>query len=242
MSETNDPAPRTARLLEAGVVAGLAFLAVAPYVHYLTRVAFGDATRRFVAPVPLTRVLEADLLLLGVLVTACALAGSLFSDRHGLSGRGDLARLRASLRYVLPAGVVLAGATYLLFGRHLAARVPGTYPASVGWAALLLIKGAVFDETVARYGVMTLFNAVVRRPWIANLLQAALFTWLTSRNLAFHGVTLPWGFLLAASLASSLVVHLGHGLAFARFGLATSVTMHAVTDLKYVAHALLARP
>jgi hypothetical protein len=241
MSETTEPAPRAARLLEAGVVAGLAFLAVAPYLHYLTRVAFGDAARRFVAPVPLTRALEADLLLLGVLVTACALAGSLFGRRHGLAGRGDLRLLRASLSRVLPAGAVLAAGTYLLFGRHLAARVPGIYPASLAWAALLLIKGAVFDEAVARYGVMTLLCAAVRRPWIANLLQAALFTWLTSRNLAFHGVTIPWGLFLLASLASSLAVHLGHGLAFARFGLASSVTMHAVTNLKYVAHALLAR-
>lgn len=223
------------------MVAGLAFLAVAPYVQYLTDVAFSAAARRFVAPVPLTRVLEADLLLLGVLVTACAMAGSLFGDRYGLAGRGDPARLRASLRYILPAGVMLAAGTYLLFGRYLAQRVPGTYPTSVGWALLLLVKGALFDETVARFGVMTLLCAAVRRPWIANLLQAALFTWLTSRNLAFHGITLQWGFFVAASLTSSLLVHLSHGLVYARYGLASSVTMHAVTDLKYVAHALLVR-
>jgi len=227
------------RLLEAGVVAGLAFLAVVPYLHYLTRVAFSDVAKRRFAGVPLTRVLEADLALVGVLVAICAVSGSLLARRYGLAGLGSVGQLRAAQRWTVPGGAGLCVVTYLLFGRHLARRVPGYYPASIGWAAVVLVKGMLFDETVARFGVMTILAGAVRRAWIANLLQAALFTWLTLRGLPFFGIELQWSGELGASLVASVLAHLGQGWVYCRYGLITSSSMHGLVDLKYPLHALL---
>lgn len=239
MVPSAQPRPVSRRLLEAGVLAGLAFLAVVPHMHYLTRVAFADAVKRRFSGVPLAKVLEADLAVLGILIAICAVAGSLLAERYGMAGLGNLRSWRASLRWTLPGGALLSLLTYLLFGRHLARLVPGYYPSSPGWAVVVLFKGALFDEMIARHGVMSILGGATRRPWIANLLQALIFTWLTTHGLSFHGVELQWSWMLAASLTSSMVVHLALGAVCARHGLAASSTMHAVVDLKYPARALL---
>jgi len=224
----------------AGVIAGLGFLAAMPYVYYLTRVAFGQAMRQRLAPRSVEEMLRADLVLMGLAVAITALAGTFLAERYGLPGLGDLRRLRRALPVLVPGGVLLSASTYLGFGRHLARRVPGYYPASLGWAAMLMVKGALFDETVARYGGMTILCGAVRRPWIANLMQAAFFTIVTARSVGFYGLSFGWSVAAAASLGSSAVVHLALGLAYARTGLLGAALLHLVIDLKYVAHALLA--
>lgn len=231
--------PLAHALLEAGAVAGVAFAAVVPYLYYLTHVAFPEAVRR--GPVPLERVLEADLTLIGLALVICATSGSLLARRYRLPGLGTLGLLRRGLPYLLLGGAVLAAATYLLFGRHLARQVPGLYPAALHWALLLALKGALFDETVARYGVMTILCGAVRRPWLAAVLQAFFFTFLSHRRIGFFGLAPGWSPAYLASLVSSVGVHLAQAAAYARLGLLSAAAMHLVVDLKLVAHALLQR-
>lgn len=227
-------------LLEAGVVAGLAFLPAALFVDYLTRVAFAETVRQRFANVPLQRVLEIDLLLIGILVATSAVVGSLLARRHGLPGLGTLATLRRSLPLVLPGGIMLGALTYLLIGLPLSRQVPGCYPEDLGWAAVITFKGALFDETVARFCMMTIFCGVVKRPQLANVMQAGFFTFLTTRNMAFYGIPLRWNLISVAGMSGALVGNLAHGWTYARHGLLASATLHMLVDLKFVVHALLA--
>lgn len=219
---------------QAGLVAGLALAAVLPYVYYLSHVALPRGL-----PLPVERLLEADLALTGVLVLICSLAGALLARRYGLVGLGDLTRLRGAAPQILGWGVTLCAGSYLALGRPLARVAPGSYPSSLGWALLFPFKGALFDETVARFGMMTIICGVVRRPLAASLLQAVFFAAITVKNLSFHGVHLPWGALLAAVLLTALVVHFVQGMVYARHGLLAAAALHWVVDLKYVVHALL---
>jgi hypothetical protein len=228
--------------MAAGAIAGIGFLAAMPHVYYLTRVAFGQRMREQLAPRSVEEMLRADLVLIGLAVAITALAGTFLAERYGLPGLGDRRRLRAALPVLVPGGLLLSAGTYLGFGRHLARRVPGYYPTSFRWAAMLMVKGALFEETVARYGGMTILCGAVRRPWLANLMQAAFFTFLTARNVGFYGLSFGWNLASAASLGSSAVVHLALGLAFARAGLLGAALLHLIIDLKYLAHCLLAVP
>lgn len=152
-------------------------------------------------------------------------------------GIGSRAQLQASLPVILPAGVLLGLLSYLLLGHRLALLAPGLYPETAGWALVMPLKSALVEETVARFGMMTVLAGLTRRPWAANLLQALLFSALGLKGFAFYGV--PPQPLVWASLAGALAVNLGLGAAYARHGLAAAAVMHFVIDLKFVLHACL---
>jgi hypothetical protein len=225
--------------LEAGVVAGLAFAALVPYLYYLTRIAFADALKQRFGNTSTEQLLRVDLVLIGIALIICSLVGSLLARRYRLPGLGSMAAVRRALPYIVPGGALLSAGTYLFFGRHLARRVPGYYPASLGWALLVMVKGAFFDETIARFGMMTIFSGVVRHLWLANLLQAAFLTFITTRSLPFFGIAVDWNPFLVASVGSSVVVHLAHGWTYGRFGLLSAAALHLLVDSKYALHALI---
>lgn len=225
-------------IFQAGIIAGLAFLAAVTYSYYLTRVAFAARVRRHFAHLSVEQLLQADVILMAVVVVISSLVGSLLAKRYGLAGLGSIKQLRRGLPFVVVGGAVLSAATYLLFGRTLAHRVSGYYPTSLCWSLLIPLKAALFDETVARFGMMTIFCGAVRRVWLANLLQAVFFTSLTSSYMAFYSITLGWNFFTVASLCSSLVVHLVLGITYARFGLLGCALQHFIISLKFVFHAV----
>jgi hypothetical protein len=229
------------RLATAGVLAGLGFLAASLQVYYLTRFA-APAGGRAPDGRLVEDILRVDLILIGLLIALTALAGSFLAERYGLAGLGSLRQLLPRLKWLLPAGAALGALSYLLFGRPLAARVPETYPCAVGWATVLLLKGALFDEVVARYGVMTILSGACRRPWLANLLQAGLFTALPLRGLRYFGRPVPgWSAAFAGSLAMAGLLNLIGGALFARLGLIAAQTFRLALDARYVPHALLCR-
>lgn len=227
------------RLRRAGFVAGAAFLSAAPYVHYVTSVAFPERVQARFRSLSTAELVRFDLASIALVVVIAALVGSLLSERYGFAGLGDRARLRASLRWVLGLGPPVALLSYVFFGRELAARVPGYYPSGLGWAVLLVFKGAIFDEVVARYGMMTIFGGATRKVWAANLLQAIFFTAVGYKSMIFFGLEAGWSAVFAAGILSSFVVHLIQGLLYARFGLIAAALFHLILELKLVLHALL---
>ncbi len=239
-TESSPFAAVQARLRQAAALTGLGLLAAAPYLHYMTavaprRVAAAGAAAAVRDP---RAVLTDDFLLLLPLLAICSLVGCFLSRRYRLGGIGSRAQLSEALPWVVPAGVALGLASYLLLGRHFALEVPGTYPVEVGWALALAVKAALVDETVARFGMMTVLAGLTRRPWLANLLQALFFAALSVKAFAFHGIApqpLVW-----ASLAGTLAVNLSLGAAYARHGLAAAALMHLLVDLRLVLHACLA--
>ena len=223
------------------MLAGLGFLAASLQVYYLARVAAPADGRAPGGPL-IAEILRVDLILIGVLLALTALCGSFLAERYGLAGLGSSRRLLPHLKWLLPAGAALGAASYLLFGRQLATRIPETYPCALGWALVLLLKGALFDEVVARYGVMTILSGAFRRPWLANLLQAALFTALPLRGLRYFGRPIPaWSSAFAGSLAGSALLNLIGGALFARLGLLAAQSFRAALDARYLLHALICR-
>jgi hypothetical protein len=218
------------RLFRAAVLSGLAYLAAAPYIDHLSRPVDSDQVRE--------QVLGADLLTTAAVVVISALVGTFFAARNGLPGLGDRRHLRAALPFV--AGAL--GASILLqflIGEALAKRLPAYYPSSIGWALAIAVKGAVFDEVVARYGMLTLIVGATRTRLLANLCQAIFFTVVAWKSM---GASAPSSFdgFVAAGAVSTFAIHLAAGAVYLRFGLIAAALFHFAADLRFVLHALLA--
>ena len=223
----------TSALVAAGAIVG-----IAPYVYYVSRVAFAGQIARYAperAPADLVR---GELLSIGFVVLVAALVGTLFARRYGLAGLGDRTLLLRG-RKLLLAAPLLGVASYLLFGRAIAARVPGYYPSSLGWALGHALKGALFDEVVARFGMMTILCGIVRHPVVANVLQAAFFTTLALLGLSFFGLRPGASALFLWSLGATFVTHLLLGAVYARLGLGVAMLFHLGLGIQYPLHVLL---
>lgn len=226
-------------LSRAAVLAGAAFLGAAGYVYYLTVVAFPDRVRERFVTVSREDLLRMDMTMIALLVVVAALVGSLFSERYRLAGLGRLEQLRAALPVIAVAGPFMALVSYLVFGRAIAELVPGYYPVEVIWALALVAKGVLFDEVVARYGMMTIFAGVAPRAWMANLLQATFFTALVFKSLGFYGLDVAWNAYFVLSLSASFFSHLVFGWLYSTRGLLAAMALHLVVDLRFLVHALI---
>lgn len=223
-------------LWRGGLLAGAAWLSVVPYA-YRSAYTFSEALERSVRLSP-GEVLRADLLSLGALVVLAALVGSGFSRRYQLGGLGPWPFEAGWWRHVGVLAPLFALVSYVSFGRVMAQRLPGTFPSEVPWALAYAVKGAVFDEVVARYGLMTIAAGVVRPAW-ANVLQALFFTATIWKGLGLFGVKVGFEPYFVASVVSTFGLHLYLGWLYHRRGLGTAMAAHLVYDLRFLLHALV---
>ena len=235
----SDPLARLwSRLTRAAVLAGAAYLGGAGYIHYVTNVAFTDRVREHY-PHSVSTILREDLGALAVLVVMTALVGSFFSERYRLGGLGKPREIWAQLGWKIGLlGLLMSLISYLGFGLAISNLVPGYYPTELRWACVVVLKGVFFDEVVARYGMMTIAQGVVRRTWIANGVQAVFFTSLVFKSLPFYGLDVGFTPYFVAGLMTGLGSHLVFGWFYARHGLLSAMALHFVVDLRFIAHAL----
>lgn len=217
------------KLRTAALVAGAAYLASAPHAAYL-------AQHSSVRPGGLSadHVLAMDLLRLAVVTVLASLVGAFFSERNGLPGLGAEAT-RRGWRWYLGGGLFSLG-LYLAAGNLLAARFPAQYPCTVGWAVVALAKNCVFEEVIARYGMMTLAVGVLRSKAAGNLVQATFFTLVSLRALpsGADGISADGTTVLA--IGAAFLVHLGSGAVYARHGLLAASLFRAAAGLRLLIH------
>lgn len=230
-----------ARLRRAGWVAGAAYLVQAPYLVYLTRVAYPEALAKRIPALSTEELLRLELLRIAVLVVLAALVGAFLSRRNGLPDLGDRHQLRRAAPWI--AGAALGSVlSHAAVGSDVAAALPGQYPCEVRWALVTQLKGAVFDEVIARYGMMTIVMGVVRRVALANVLQATFFAGVAARALFFDAGGGGPGLdaLTIASVGTSWLVNLACGHVYARHGLYAAIGVHLAVGLRFPVHALTA--
>jgi hypothetical protein len=216
-------------------VYGAAFVSAAPYTYYVSTIAFPDKVRTATIGKSAQEILAFDMSAMAIIVVIASLVGSLTSERYRLGGIGDLERTKRAWPFIVVA-IFFSFFSYFVFGARLAAAVPAYYPKEVGWAAAMMIKGAVFDEVVARYGMMTIVCGVARRPIIANVLQAVFFTVVGLRSMAFFGVHVSVDLFVISGLVASFAVHLVLGHVYARYGLLAACTVHLGLEIERMIH------
>lgn len=225
-----------ARLRVAGLLAGAAFLSAAPYVHFLGTDLVAERLAARFPGVSMGEAVHVDLRLMAVLVVMSALAGTFFSARYRLGGVGGLTEIVVARRWVA-GGAVAAVAWALLLAPSLRAALPGYLPETFPRALAHLAKGVVFEEVVARFGLMTVVAGAVPRAWMANVVQAVFFTAVGIEGLAFFGFGPSPVF--GASIAFSFALHLVLGGVYARYGLLAAMAVHAAVDVRFLFLPLL---
>jgi hypothetical protein len=215
-------------LRRAALVAGAAVLAMAPEVCVQ---AMGD--RRGGALLPL------EVQLCFGLAVSAALLGSCIAPRLGLAGVPALGGLGRAWPLFVVLAPLLAAASYVVVDRPLASLAPDLVPGSVAAALARALRGAVFEEVVARFGLLTVLMFAARRLWLANLAQALFFTATAGLSLLAMGLEPGLGALASRSLVVVFVAHLLQGAIAGRFGLPAAVLFHGVVGQRFVLLALL---
>ena len=227
------------RLHTAALVAAIALVGAIPHVWYLTKVGFAERLSQHFPRTSPEQIIQTDLLSIALIVSLTSLVGALLSKRYGLYGLGDAASLRRARWLIVGVAPALGAVCYLLFGRAIAERVPGYYPTTTHWAMARALKVALFDEVVARFGMMTIIAGVFRMIWLANLLQASFFTVIATLGLSFYGISPQATGYFAASVGTSFVISYVLGVIYARYGLIPAMLFHFVLGLRFVVHALI---
>ncbi|MCC7384516.1 MAG: CPBP family intramembrane metalloprotease [Deltaproteobacteria bacterium] len=237
--EAPETPPRTLqqRLRAAAIVAGIAYAAQAPYLYYLARVAYPTTLSQRHPALTAEQVLGADLIRVAIVVILASLIGALFVERAGLVGLGTRASKR-SLLVLFAMGAAASAVIYTVVGRSIAEKLPGQYPCALGWALVGTLRGALFEEVVARYGMMTLLVGITRRTWLANILQAIFFSAVSTRAIAFATGPLALDALTAATIVTSLIVNLIAGGLYAKRGLASAAAFHLGISTRFTLHAV----
>jgi hypothetical protein len=107
------------------------------------------------------------------LAVLCSLVGFLYSDRLRLPGFGHFNDLFIWLPGGLAVGTFLTPFSYLLFDREMLRLTPGIYPNSWEWAVATVVGGAVAQEVIVRFGLLTIGVYLLqwigyhRHPWPA---------------------------------------------------------------------------
>jgi len=128
-----------------------------------------------------------QLSLLFLLLVCCAAAGEFFGKRGDCAGRINGPWLRKYWLLIVPAALCVGVLSLIFYDIPLGKAVPGYYPDDFASAFLRIAKGAISEEIIFRYGVLSLFLATFRRFEIANPLAAVAAALVAARSFALIG-------------------------------------------------------
>lgn len=174
--------------------------------------------------------LMTQLTLLFLLLLCCAAAGEFFGTRGGCAGRINTAWLKKHGPWLLPIALVGGAISFFLYDVWLDRTVPGYYPHEFAPALLRVAKGAVAEEIVLRYGILSLFLAAFRRFEIANPLAATAAALVAARSFAL--LETPAEGLWIANIALSFFFSLAQGYVYRHGGLAACMLTRAAVSSK----------
>ncbi len=187
-------------------------------------------------------VLVGQFLRVVALALLCGLLGSLLSRRYHLTGLGDPRRMLRRLPLLLGVGAVLATLRWLLVDRWLLVSGGGVVPRGAGVALQGAIAGAVYGEMVARYGMMTAFTGVLRRPMGAAFAVAVFFAVEQSQVFAATGHAWGWNGETALAMWMGISEGMALGWVYWRWGLWGAMMLRAVLLMRFVLYAAASWP
>jgi hypothetical protein len=176
----------------------------------------------------------------------CALVGFLYSERLKLPKFGRPADAPLWLSLGLTFGLVFTPLSYLAIDRQIIRLIPGVFPTHWLWASANMLGGAITQEVIARFGLLTIGIYLLGRwgfkghPWPAIAL-ISLFgsfgtvVFLLKFELA-QKLTLSQ---LAPTLMMVFVLQWIFGELYVRKGFMAALCVHFGLSVKLVIYALL---
>ncbi len=213
----------------------LAFLSVfftIPWFHYLIFLAPEKALLPMI-PNP-NAVLTAELLLLFVICFLSSMTGFIFSKRAGLPGFGTAENWMHSLPLLVFLGFGMIVCSWLLFDRHFIQISPVSYPDHPAYLLFFPLKGALTDEIIMRFCLLTICIGLLRRR-LAGIFIVSLFaSLLTLKYFRFIGISPGFNYLFLMQMLLSFVSNFLLGYVYVTRGLLSSMTLKLIFGAKYV--------
>jgi hypothetical protein len=224
-------------IINAFVFASVATLLTIPYFHYLiTTVARGDLSGTIPGH---HHFLPLQLFLLFVICLLSAVVGFTFGKRYALPGFGASRRYIHDLPLLLAAGAALMIISCVFFDRYFYMLSPGSYPEGLLYLLVIPLKGAVAEELILRFGLVTIGVGICRNRYAGVILVAVFATLLSIRYFIFIGIDIAFSYIFIVQVILTFLVNCILGYLFVTRGLVYAMTVKLVYGVKYVLVALV---
>ncbi|MGE0085993.1 MAG: hypothetical protein AB7S75_16415 [Desulfococcaceae bacterium] len=213
----------------------LAFFSVfftIPWFHYLIFLAPEKALLPMI-PNP-GSVLAAELFLLFLICFLSSMTGFIFSKKAGLPGFGSQEDWFRSLPLLLLLGLVMIVFSWLLFDRHFIKISPVSYPDHPVYLLFFPLKGAVTDEVIMRFCLLTICVGILRRRIAGIFIVSVFASLLTLKYFRFIGISPGFNYFFLMQMLLSFVSNFLLGYVYVTRGLLQSMTLKLIFGAKYV--------
>ncbi len=175
-----------------------------------------------------------------------ALIGFVYAKRLRLPGFGKPADIRVWLPVGLIAGLIVTPISYLILDRGVLRLFPEVYPPSLAWAFANILGGAISQEVIVRFGLLTIGVYLVDkwtrqgRPWpaiaVLSVFGAAGSYLLISRLDMVSGLSTSQ---ITIMLLLSFLIQWILCEVYVRRGLLAALCVHLGLSIKYLVFSCL---
>lgn len=218
-------------VVKSTVLALLAAGSSIGYFHYLVFVVSGGSGPAGRDPWTFITV---ELVLLALLLFLSALIGFSFSARLDLPGLGSVRELVFALPALIAGGIALVALSYVVFDRYYFMVAPSTFPRETVYLAAMPFKAALADETILRFGLVTIGVGLTKNKGAGVVLMSAVSTLLTVKYLEFVGLPFALDHFYVVYLLLSFFGNILLGWLFVTRGLLYSMALKFVIGCKYL--------
>jgi len=178
------------------------------------------------------------------LLFLCSLCGFAFYKRNGLPGLGNFKKIRENgIKIFFPLALILSLFSFLFFDQFFMEKAPQYFPKSILWALAIPFSMAFLEETIFRFGMLTVLVGGIKR-WLSPLwanIAVSLFYALvmTRKTFGLADIAIEWNYIGLTAVAGSFFTCFLLGYIFIKYGLKTSIFFHFLLRLKYPIYALI---
>lgn len=224
-------------IIKAVILAGLATLLTLPYFHYLTKVVISGNLSGTIPGSPYFLIIQLSLLF-GICLLS-AVVGFTFGKRFALPGFGIFRNYIQDLPKLIAAGTVLMMISFVLFDRYFFNLSPGSYPKEYFYLMTIPFKGAVAEELILRFGLVTIAVGICKNRSAGVVLVSVFATLLSIRYFTFIGMDIAFSYIFIVQVILTFLVNCILGHLFVTRGLAYAMTIKFVLGFKYLMVAMV---
>jgi hypothetical protein len=224
-------------IINAFVLASVATLVTIPYVHYLIKtVDRGNLSGSI--PVSPNFIIFQILMLFAISLLS-AIVGITFGRRYALPGFGIFRNYIQDLPKLIAAGSGLMIISFVFFDRYFFNLSPGSYPKEYFYLMAIPFKGAVAEELILRFGLVTIGVGICKNRFAGVALVSVFATLLSIRYFTFIGMDVAFSYIFVAQVVLTFLINGFLGYLFVTRGLAYAMTIKFVLGFKYLMVALV---
>lgn len=224
-------------IINAVVLASVATMLTIPYFHYLIKTIIRGNLSGTISGSSYFLIFQLSLLF--VICLLSAVVGFTFGKRYILPGFGVFRSYIQDLPWLIAAGTGLLIISFVFFDRYFFNLSPGSYPKEYFYLMAIPFKGAVAEELILRFGLVTIGVGICKNRFAAVVLVSVFATLLSIRYFTFIGMDIAFSYIFIVQVILTLLVNCILGYLFVTRGLVYAMTIKFVLGFKYLMVAVI---